>query len=106
MSTMDRVDMLSERMAGQYKKQADLLSQLTKSRAIQRLWPEAFDHGKVKSFWTGEPVTNQESYRMSLKGLKGKAKKFTVTNGAGEQRIFKPSEVPAILNTNLLDTGV
>jgi len=105
MDSIDKIDMLAEKIAGQYKKQADLLSQLTKSRAIQRLWPEAFDHGRVKSFWTGEPVTNQEFARMERQGLKGKAKHFTITNGKGESRVFKPSEVPQILNTNKLDIG-
>lgn len=105
MASLDKIDMLSKKIASQCKKQGELLEQITKSRAIQRLWPDAFKHGKVKAYWTGELTTTQEYMRMKAQGRKGKAQRFTIINGQGEQRQFAPSQVPEILNCNNLYIG-
>lgn len=96
---------LMAKLASQQVKAGELLDELSKSKAIQVLWPDAFRHGKVKSFWKAEFMVHKY-YSSSNSRDDRKAVSFTITNGKGEQRVFPAADVPTILNSHgLLGVG-
>lgn len=75
------------------------LRELQRAIAIKFLWPDVFDNGSVKTKW------DHEYQNYVSKKYKPRATKFTIIDGAGNQRSFDPADVPQILNTKDL-TGV
>jgi hypothetical protein len=65
-----------------WKKRDELQGELQRSLAIQELWPEAFEHGRVFSHVEGNP---------------GSGFFLTIKRGDGEERKFNIKEVPTIL---------
>ena len=72
--------------------QASLYKQLVKSQAIKSLWPEAFDHGNIKTSWIKSP--KPAVYR----GGFGITYSWTlrIRNGAGEVREYAKDEVAPV----------
>lgn len=73
-------------------RQVDLVAKLERSLAIKKLWPEAFDKGKVASSWLGTPIGR--GFGPMLYDLR-----FRVTAG-DEIREFVQIEVSEILWPN------
>lgn len=100
--SMDRQAALMLELSGLHEKQAAILEELPRSLAIQELWPEAFDNGRVRSRWRSINYTTQQAAKLARLGKQQVASSFTVIDGAGNERVFEPHEVPAVLNTHNL----
>lgn len=75
-----------------HEQRMQLVEQLSKSYALETLWPDVFAHGKAKVRF----VTN--GY-----GRNGVCK---VRNGAGEERTFSIDDVPDIMKPKELLNAV
>lgn len=85
---------LQQSIVKKEKQSLALLKMLPRSLAIQRLIPTAFDHGSVKSYWTGKLQTSFEARKHG----QPKPIKFTIITGNGEQFTFTPEQVPQELH--------
>lgn len=117
---MHKAEQKLERIGALQDEARELRHKLSKSLAIQELWPEAFDHGRVRSQWVDRRPAHQRShsggqlnhtYRgMRRNGTVGPITEprpkfwghiFYVTNGEGEVREYRYEQVPAILGGGL-----
>jgi len=73
----NKLNIIEEKM----KESASLRDELKLSIELESMWPEAFDHGPVKAKLVGN--------FHNPKGMR-----FSITDGAGNERIWPLSEVP------------
>ena len=71
-----------------YQKLDVLKAKLNRSLLIQKLWPKAFEHGKVHSYFKGGSITYHYRY---------KEVRFVIENGIGMTKAFELTDVPNLL---------
>ena len=74
---------LSDKLQKAHQEKGELLRELDASLAIQALWPEAFDKGKVVGCLSGD-ARREDLDKLAL----------LLKNAAGESKTFKLDEVP------------
>lgn len=89
LSEMARLSMILKQKQAEASK---TLVAIAKSLAIQRLVPNAFEHGNVKSFWRVKCGSTRDNFAPELDTL-------TITMGDGTQHVFPASEVPEVLHS-------
>lgn len=80
---MDQAMELQTRIEELTRQQTETVAKLRRSLVLQELWPEAFEHGSVRS----QVVGNVRRGELT----------FTVTRGDGSSRSFELAAVPVLL---------
>lgn len=88
--------MVTENLQNKLAKAQELTRSLDKSLAMEWLWPEVFEHGRVRAYWRGVSPKNQDP-RTPVH----KYHEYVITNGEEEQRSFSFEQVPEILGGGL-----
>ena len=96
------IDEQLAKLAKLNEQQAELYNDLTRSLAIESLWPGVFDHGKpVISSWMGKQLTRVE---VACREPENKHKQFHVRVATTElTKKFNFNEVPKVLGGGLSD---
>jgi hypothetical protein len=108
LNKIDKAISLHDEINRKQKKINRLQDDLKRSLALQKLWPEAFEHGAAKACWTGQPMSKVEAVlTCRANGLpEGEWKisplflndaVLTITNGKGDARSFSIDQVPQVL---------
>jgi hypothetical protein len=117
--SMEKAYGLINEIAAKEMQAAELLAQLPRSMAIKAMWPEAFEHGSVRTRWRGKLMTTEEWRRADkerqLHFMRGGGKvpartprdlgaeaTFTIVRGDGSTREFLRDEVPDSILDQLL----
>ena len=85
------------------KKQAEarkLTDKLDKALALEKLWPEAFDHGRARAHWYGAAGTNDMRFMRPDQPIHLKHE-FVITDGEGNVRSFSFDDTPKIFGGGL-----
>lgn len=81
---MSDVDQKMQKIKELHKKKGDLFDQLERSLAMKKIWPEVFDHGRIKSH-----VDGSLNYPKEMK--------LVIVNGAGEERKILLKDAPRVI---------
>ena len=75
----------------------ELTRELDRSIAIEQLWPEAFEHGRVRAYWVGK---QQAGNLVRLHGGHY-GHEYHITDSKEECRMFAFNDVPNVLGGGL-----
>lgn len=78
------IDQKMQKIKELHKKKSDLFDKLERSLAMQKIWPEAFDHGSIKSH-----VEGSLNYPKEIK--------LVIVNGTGERREILLKDAPRVI---------
>jgi len=89
--------MITDKINSKLDDAKKLTRKLDKALALEYLWPEAFEHGRVRAHWLGKKLARIRLPDTPLH----LHHEFIITNGAGEQQFFSYEETPEILGGGL-----
>lgn len=90
---IDRAINKSQELQELLDRQRELYKQLDQALALQKLWPDVFEHGAASSRWVGP---HEEGFR--FRNTPANAWRLQITNGLGETREFVREDVPSVLH--------
>ena len=90
--------MITDKLNSKLSKAKALTKKLDRSLALEWLWPEAFNHGRARAYWTGKQPRGMHLTRNDPTHLHHE---FRITDGDGEMRSFSYDDTPEILGGGL-----